>query len=40
MATKVKIQTKLTSNKKKTGVNKRKYNKHSPKPKLYRGQGR
>jgi hypothetical protein len=31
---------KITFGKRKTGSAKKTYNKHSPKPKLYRGQGR
>jgi hypothetical protein len=31
---------KITFGKRKTGSDKKTYNKHSPKPKLYRGQGR
>jgi hypothetical protein len=32
--------TKITFGKKKTGRAKKSYNKHSPRPKEYRGQGR
>lgn len=32
--------TKITFGKRKTGNAKKTYNKHSPRPKLYRGQGR
>ena len=34
------VVTKLVGNVKKKGVSKRKYNKHNPRPKSYRGQGR
>jgi hypothetical protein len=34
------VSTKLAGNKRREGVAKRKYNKHNPKPKSYRGQGR
>lgn len=40
MAKSVSSTRKISFGKKKTGVAKKSYNKHNPKPKKYRGQGR